>query len=213
MNPERFKGKKAFTLIELLIVVAIIGILAAIAVPNFLNAQIRAKIARTQSDMRTIIQANEIRHMDNNRWLIDGNDCNGTDECCMEGEFFGRDPFDAGIEMVAGQTRIRFNGQIYRPLTTPISYLSSIPTDPFATGLFYSYEDYGCANSDGVWGLLSAAGPDSDSGDWHRSQGPAMYHPTNGLASNGDIWYVWKFKNVSHPTFDGFYSQGWSSQF
>ena len=50
---------QAFTLIELLIVVAIIAILAAIAVPNFIEAQIRAKVSRVNADMRAISTALE----------------------------------------------------------------------------------------------------------------------------------------------------------
>ena len=48
-----------FTLIELLIVVAIIGIIAAIAIPNLLNAIDRSKQKRTMSDLRTICTAVE----------------------------------------------------------------------------------------------------------------------------------------------------------
>ncbi len=57
-----------FTLIELLIVVAIIAILAAIAVPNFLEAQVRAKVSRVRSDLRTVATALESYVVDHNRY-------------------------------------------------------------------------------------------------------------------------------------------------
>lgn len=62
------KRVSGFTLIELLIVVAIIGILAAIAVPNFLNAQSRAKIAHVQSDFKALSTSMEMYQMDNNMY-------------------------------------------------------------------------------------------------------------------------------------------------
>ena len=57
-----------FTLVELLIVVAIIGVLVAVAVPNLLNALQRAKQKRTMSDMRTLAIAVEAYSTDENRY-------------------------------------------------------------------------------------------------------------------------------------------------
>ena len=62
------RRESGFTLIELLIVIAIIGILAAIAIPNLLNAVQRGKQKRTMSDMRALATAVEAYAVDNNTY-------------------------------------------------------------------------------------------------------------------------------------------------
>ncbi|MFI5182375.1 MAG: type II secretion system protein GspG [Thermoanaerobaculia bacterium] len=62
------RDKRGFTLIELLIVVAIIGIIVAIAIPNLLNAVQRAKQKRTMADMRSIGTALEAYAVDYNKY-------------------------------------------------------------------------------------------------------------------------------------------------
>lgn len=100
---RRSKIRRGFTLIELLIVVAIIAILAAIAVPNFLEAQMRAKISRASADMRSIRTAVESYRVD----------------------------YNAYFETDIGEEDVRLLGVGMIRLTTPISYMSSIPISPF----------------------------------------------------------------------------------
>jgi prepilin-type N-terminal cleavage/methylation domain-containing protein len=99
---------RGFTLIELLIVVAIIAILALIAVPNFLEAQTRAKVVRVRTDFRNILVAMEAYRVDNNEYPPDdpsGNYAGGT-------SWYG-DLIPLTL------------------LTTPIAYMTYVPTNPF----------------------------------------------------------------------------------
>ena len=162
-----------FTLIELLIVVAIIGILAAIAIPNFQNAQMRAKVTRVESDFRSLATALESYRLDYNNYpvahLIDQKIASGT-----------------------AATR-------FYALSTPIAYINFYPDDPFGTPsdgrsfhtATYDYYDWTSvtmnnlnpASTRGAYWRIASAGPDKV-----QNVGTVVdYDGSNGLISRGDI--------------------------
>ncbi|MGI6456982.1 MAG: type II secretion system protein [bacterium] len=176
-------NKSGFTLIELLIVVAIIGILAAIAVPNFLNAQLKAKIAATESNMKAIGTALEMYSID-----------------------YGNYP-NTYIHGSASFINPRI--QRFRRLTTPVAYMSASVRDVFNTvdlemnavypfwgpdtmdhrrqSTWFDHPDMAhLKNQRGGWAIMSF-GPDQDFESTEK-QYLLWFDASNGLNSDGDIY-------------------------
>jgi len=181
-------GKLAgFTLIELLIVVAIIGILAAIAIPNFLQAQIRAKVSRCQADMATLALAIELYRVDENVTPF------GTGHCT---------PY---VVYPEGTIKWRLTN-----ITTPIDYMTSLPDDPFYTRLSgvcaedepsfiylrrehhpnYTTMFQATGRTDSTWDWLLASQGPSQPGGLYIAWEHGGYDPTNGTISNGPVYRI-----------------------
>jgi prepilin-type N-terminal cleavage/methylation domain-containing protein len=176
-------GSRGFTLIELLVVIAIVLILILIALPNFLEVQVRAGVVRVQGELRSI-------------------------SFCLGSYFldFGFYPLRTLNQSLPPETPSGLNN-----LTTPVEYMNParledrFPELPFFTHYRYwpirpngkvQDNDETAHNKDSNWYLLSSNGPERNFtpfAERMRGEVPepfldSIYSPTNGANSEGNIW-------------------------
>jgi len=200
-----------FTVIELLIVIAIISVITAITVPNLMSANIRAKVSGAKADMGSIAIALEdykVDDPDRNYPVEPDPTSYGHDEIAVSGQAFD-DPSDA-----------RGLGKLVYPLdASEPTYMKRMPGDPFnSDGVedwekdntkhnhHYSYytvdEDRNTSTFEAKYWALVSYGPDKDQDidsyakAWnavdpnapnHDIYKDLVYNPDNGITSSGDI--------------------------
>ena len=138
MTKQRHRG---FTLIELMVVLVIIGVLAALIVPNVLDRAAEARVTAARTDVNNLIQALKLYKLDNQRYP-------STEQ---------------GLQALVAKPTV---GQI-PPNWKP--YLDKLPNDPW--GHPYQYGSPGVHGEIDVYSLgadgqVGGDGKDADIGSW-----------------------------------------------
>jgi prepilin-type N-terminal cleavage/methylation domain-containing protein len=206
-------GRRGFTLIELLIVIAIILILISIALPNFLEAQERARVARAKGNLKTMETAVLSHQLTYGFLYSDYNDpATVTRKTRNKSSPFIQLPCPispviarskGGLTFIVSQDTF-YAANLHCPLTTPMKFMDAAKTvDPWSdgtipVGMDSRYEVPAGARGDSPKYILYSAyfvsGPDRIAGHWLRGSDPRgiglVYSPTNGTRSMGDLWMV-----------------------
>lgn len=126
------KLRYGFTMIEILVVLVIIAILGAIAVPNFAKAKHRARVTRSQNDMQSIAIALEAYCLDNDKQYI---------PCSI---------WEPNVKLHNEIGKIT-DYQRQCKLTTPVAYLPDVIPDPFQANLLDPSDPIHCKGYYGYW--------------------------------------------------------------
>ncbi len=210
------ENTKGFSLIELLIVIAIISIITAIVVPNLMSANIRAKVSGVKADMGSVAIALEDYKIDYGEYPKDSRFSRSTsyasDIIAQSNQVFdGKNGSDDGNDAIG------LGYLVYPKTGFEPTYLKRIAGDPFNDGgeeawngtsgahnhhyLYYTGEwsangPVDCTSSDDspqYWALVSY-GPDQDKditsyfyAKKALTDGTNLYNSNSGITSSGDI--------------------------
>lgn len=139
------RKERGFTLLEIMIVIVILGLLAAVVAPNVLSNQDKAMVKKAQADIAALEQAVDMYRMDN--FVYPSTD----------------DGLDALVEKPSGKALKNYN---------PDGYIKRLPRDPWGNEYQYlypgkrgKYDIY----SFGADGMLKGEGFAADVGNWGPS--------------------------------------------
>ncbi len=107
---EMHKKENGFTLIELIIVVAIIGILFAIALPQYQNYQVRTKVVEALVMVESVKTALEIYHEEHGRWPANNKEAGLPEPRYISSDYVHSVKVIAGGEPACGIITLKFPG-------------------------------------------------------------------------------------------------------